>query len=63
MSNVGNETSGLNTVVNGFSFGVKVDLFDGKENKTKIFFTGGNNVDQQNRLLGVYKYSSLHLVF
>jgi hypothetical protein len=52
-SSVGNEASGLDTGVSGFSFGVKVGLFGGKEEKAEFFLTVGNNVDRQNRLHSV----------
>lgn len=44
VTHTGSDTSGLNAVLNGFSFGIRVSLyFDGNEDKAEIFLTFGSN--------------------
>ena len=64
VSHIGSETSGLNGVLNGLSFGVRVSLFnDGIEDKAEVFLTFGSN-DESNGLkrLSIGTFSRVDLL-
>jgi hypothetical protein len=61
VTHTGSDTSGLNGVLNGYSFGVRVSLFnDGKEDKAEIFLTGGSN--EKIRPVSIGFYNRLDLI-
>lgn len=54
------ETTGLKAVLNGFSFGVRVSLYnDGKEDVAAIYLTGGSNEKVIPAIVGTFTRKSL----